>query len=92
MANQYRNYIDGEFVVTAEDPLIEVRNPANGELLAFVPDAGTATVERAVAAAPHDARTFDSLGVLRASAGQLAEAIAAVDAGLQRHPNELSLL
>ena len=51
MAIEYRNYINGEFVVTAGDPLIEVRNPANGELLAFVPDTGTATVEQAVEAA-----------------------------------------
>lgn len=45
----YQNYIDNTFV--GSDKLIEVRNPANGELLARIPEASNEQVERAIAAA-----------------------------------------
>ncbi|HOY01317.1 aldehyde dehydrogenase [Zoogloea sp.] len=85
MANQYRNYIDGEFVVTAEDPLIEVRNPANGELLAFVPDAGTATVERAVAAATRAQPAWERLPAI-----QRAQHLRAIATKLRQHKDRLA--
>lgn len=45
----YQNYIDNAFI--GSDRLIEVRNPANGELLARIPEASTEQVDRAIAAA-----------------------------------------
>ncbi|WP_220813105.1 aldehyde dehydrogenase [Pseudomonas paralcaligenes] len=45
----YQHYIDNTFV--GSDSLIEVRNPANAELLARIPEAGAEQVERAIAAA-----------------------------------------
>lgn len=45
----YQHYIDNTFV--GSDSLIDVRNPANAELLARIPEAGAEQVERAIAAA-----------------------------------------
>ncbi|KJJ94330.1 aldehyde dehydrogenase [Pseudomonas sp. 21] len=45
----YQHYIDNRFV--AGEPLIEVHNPANGELLARIPEASTAQVDTAIGAA-----------------------------------------
>lgn len=45
----YQNYIDNAFV--ASEQLIEVFNPANGQLLARVPESSNEQVERAIAAA-----------------------------------------
>lgn len=47
--NLYQNYIDNAFV--ASEQLIEVFNPANGELLGAVPESPVAQVERAIDAA-----------------------------------------
>ncbi|EJL03619.1 MULTISPECIES: aldehyde dehydrogenase [Pseudomonas] len=45
----YQNYIANAFV--ASDEHLEVHNPANGQLLAHVPQGSSAEVERAIAAA-----------------------------------------
>ena len=45
----YQSYIDGAFA--AGDNLIEVFNPANGQLLGSVPETSLSEVERAIAAA-----------------------------------------
>ena len=45
----YQNYIANAFV--ASEQHIEVRNPANGELLGRVPEGSSAEVEQAIAAA-----------------------------------------
>ncbi|TLP71624.1 aldehyde dehydrogenase [Pseudomonas nitroreducens] len=45
----YQHYIDNRFV--AGEPLIEVHNPANGELLARIPEASAAQVDNAIGAA-----------------------------------------
>ncbi|ALE87788.1 aldehyde dehydrogenase [Pseudomonas versuta] len=45
----YQSYIDGAF--SAGDSLIEVYNPANGELLGAVPQTSLSEVERAITAA-----------------------------------------
>lgn len=45
----YQHYIDNRFV--AGEPLIEVHNPANGELLARIPEASAAQVDAAIGAA-----------------------------------------
>ncbi|MGV2832477.1 aldehyde dehydrogenase family protein, partial [Pseudomonas shirazensis] len=47
--NLYQNYIDNAFV--ASEQLIEVFNPANGELLGAVPESPVEQVERAIDAA-----------------------------------------
>ncbi|WP_188035950.1 aldehyde dehydrogenase [Pseudomonas sp. EZ-C24] len=47
--NLYQNYIDNAFV--ASEQLIEVFNPANGELLGAVPESPIEQVERAIDAA-----------------------------------------
>src|SRR5450432_3350924 len=44
-------FIDGRWEDSACDRFVDVRNPATGELLATVPDATAADVDRAVAAA-----------------------------------------
>ena len=44
-------YIDGEWVVPDESSLIEVKNPADGSVLASVPRCGQAEVDKAVKAA-----------------------------------------
>ena len=46
-----RHFINGEYVESSGSARIEVRNPATGDLLATVPDASAADVDRAVAAA-----------------------------------------
>ncbi|HSC82329.1 MAG TPA: aldehyde dehydrogenase [Pseudomonas sp.] len=45
----YQHYIDNRFL--AGEPLIEVHNPANGELLARIPEASAAQVDSAIGAA-----------------------------------------
>lgn len=45
------NYIDNQWVRPSAAGTIEVRNPANGEVIATVPDSGAADVDMAVAAA-----------------------------------------
>jgi acyl-CoA reductase-like NAD-dependent aldehyde dehydrogenase len=54
--DEARMYVDGEWVDAAGGGRFEVVNPATGEVVATVPDAGPADVERAVDAAR---RTFD---------------------------------
>lgn len=49
----YQNYINGAFVEASE--YLEVRNPANGELISRVPASGQAEVEKALSAA-HEAQ------------------------------------
>src|ERR1700730_13417490 len=45
-------YINGEFVPAQATGAIEVIDPATGDVLSRVPDAGAADVDRAVAAGP----------------------------------------
>jgi len=54
--NTYQNLIDGAWVGAASGKTFDVMNPATDEVLAKVPDAGAADVDRAVAAAR---RAFD---------------------------------
>ena len=50
MTTLYKNFIDGAFVAS-DAPAIDVTNPANGELVARIPDSGADAVDAAVAAA-----------------------------------------
>jgi succinate-semialdehyde dehydrogenase/glutarate-semialdehyde dehydrogenase len=45
------NHIDGQWVAADSGAVLEVRNPANGEIVATVPNAGTAETRRAIEAA-----------------------------------------
>ena len=45
------NYVDGRWVPASTSELLDVTNPASGEVLARVPLSGVAEVEAAVAAA-----------------------------------------
>lgn len=49
--NTVKNFINGEFVVSANAPLLDVTNPANGSLLAKVPLCSANDVDAAVKAA-----------------------------------------
>ncbi|NMG45283.1 aldehyde dehydrogenase [Aromatoleum toluvorans] len=51
MNKSYRNFIDNQFVDSEGGATIEVRNPANNELLGVVPASTQADVDRAVEAA-----------------------------------------
>jgi acyl-CoA reductase-like NAD-dependent aldehyde dehydrogenase len=50
-AQQFRNYIGGEWVDAASGETFETLNPATGEVLGTFPTSGADDVERAVAAA-----------------------------------------
>jgi len=54
--NTYQNLIDGEWVSAASGKVFDVMNPATDEVMATVPEAGAADVDRAVKAAR---RAFD---------------------------------
>ena len=55
----YRNYIDGQFMAEPANT-IDVFNPANGQLLSRVPEAGAGEVEQAVAAAKKAQKSWAS--------------------------------
>ncbi len=50
MTQTYQNYIDGAFVAGG-GATVDVTNPADGALLARIPDSDAATVDAAVSAA-----------------------------------------
>lgn len=85
MATEYQNFIDGEFVVASGEAMLEVRNPANGELLAFTPDSGAATVDRAVDAARRAQPAWEHLPAI-----QRAGHLRAVAAKLREHKERLA--
>ncbi|MBI2982110.1 MAG: aldehyde dehydrogenase family protein [Deltaproteobacteria bacterium] len=64
--NDHKMYINGEFVRSRSGKKMEVRNPATGEVIATVPEAGAEDVEAAIQAAR---RAFDE-GAWRESTGQ----------------------
>lgn len=47
----FQNYINGEFVNSSSGEFVEVLNPANGEVLSFVPESNVDDVSKAVSAA-----------------------------------------
>ena len=71
----YQNYIGNAFVPS--DELIEVYNPANGQLLGRVPQGSSAQVEQAIAAARQAQKAWalrpaiERAGYLRAIAGKV---------------------
>jgi betaine-aldehyde dehydrogenase len=84
----YQPYINGEFVTPSSPASLDVIDPSTGEVIARVPDAGSADVDRAVGAAraafddgPWKTTTAQDRGrilfklaeVVRTRAGELAE-------------------
>ncbi len=51
MIKTFKNFVAGRFVDDSRQETIEVRNPANNEILAYVPEASSDIVAEAVAAA-----------------------------------------
>ena len=60
MTVQYQNYVNGQFI-SSDGALIDVRNPANGELLAQIPSTDAAGVDLAVAAAQRAQPAWEKL-------------------------------
>ncbi|CAM3728590.1 MULTISPECIES: aldehyde dehydrogenase [Paenibacillus] len=64
----YRLYIDGEWVDSASDRLIEVQNPANEEVIGLVSDATAKDVQRALESSERAQQAWQALpSVKRAS-------------------------
>lgn len=64
MTTVYRNFIDGAFA-SAPDATIDVTNPANGELLARIPDSDAPAVARAVEAARRAQPAWEKLAPIQ---------------------------
>jgi len=80
-----QNFIDGEFVDSADGATEEVTNPANGETIAEMPLSGEADVDRAVAAAK---RAFD--GWAATPPGERATALFKLADLIEEHADELA--
>lgn len=85
MVTTYSNYIDGHFEPSRDDDLIEVRNPANHELLGRIPNASEADVERAVAAAKRAQPAWEKLPAI-----QRGRHLRAIAAKLREHKEMLA--
>ena len=80
-------FIGGEYVASESDRAIEVENPATEEVIAEVPDATAADIDRAVEAARRAQREWKRLDHLAR-----AEMLHECAAGLERHADELAVL
>ena len=80
-------FIDGEWADPAGSGTIDVVNPSTEEVVAAVPDAVEADVDRAVAAAR---RAFDEGPWPRLSAAERADVMAAVSQGIQARMEEVA--
>ncbi len=80
-------YIGGELVSPSGTAKIEVRSPANGELVGTVPDGTTADVDRAVAAAR---AAFDRGPWPRMTPGERGDALARLNEQLSLRSEELA--
>jgi 1-pyrroline dehydrogenase len=84
---ELRNFVGGEWVDAVDGGTDEILNPATGEVIARVPAAGDADVERAVAAAVDAAR-----GWARVSPRERAERLLALAGRLADHAEEIAHL
>src|SRR5690606_8195673 len=80
----YQNYIDGAFVPSSGN-VVDVSNPATGELLARIPDSDAATVDAAVSAARRAQPAWERLAPIE-RAGHLRR----ISAKLREHRGELA--
>jgi betaine-aldehyde dehydrogenase len=82
-----RLFIDGDWVTPAGTATIDVVNPHTEEVIARVPEASPADIDRAVAAAR---RAFDQGPWPRMTPAERADVMAQVVAGLQARADELA--
>ncbi|GBR07431.1 aldehyde dehydrogenase [Gluconacetobacter liquefaciens] len=82
----YQNYIGGTFRDHATDTL-EVHNPANGDLLGYVPNSDAATVDEAVSAAIAAQPSWEKLPAIQ-RAGYLRQ----ISAGIRRRRDHLAAI
>src|SRR5829696_2677778 len=84
-ASKLQNFIDGEFVDSADGATEDVTNPANGEVIAAMPLSNEEDVDRAVGAAK---RAFD--GWAATPPGERATALLKLADLIEEHAEELS--
>lgn len=84
---EFKMLIGGEFVGARDGAEVEVFDPSTGAALTHVPSAGSADVERAVAAAQAAQPAWEALGVAGRSA-----CFARFDALLSEHRERLAML
>ncbi len=84
-ATALKNFIDGEFVDSAEGQTEPILNPANGEVIAKAPLSSPEDVDRAVAAAK---RAFD--GWATTTPGERASAMLKLADAIEEHADEIS--
>ena len=84
MTQTYQNYIDGAFVAGGS-ATIDVTNPADGLLLARIPDSDAATVDAAVSAARRAQPAWEKRAPIE-RAGYLRQ----ISAKLREHRKELA--
>jgi len=82
-------YIDGQFVEASNGQTRDIYNPAKGEVMAQVPEATAADVERATAAAR---REFDEGKWPNLSAAQRGHILLKIAATIRAHKDELARL
>jgi betaine-aldehyde dehydrogenase len=85
----HRMYIDGRFVEASNNQSRDIYNPAKGEVMAQVPEATAADVERAIAAAR---REFDEGKWPNLSAAQRGHILLKIAAAIRAHKDELARL
>jgi aldehyde dehydrogenase (NAD+) len=84
-----RYFIDGRYVESNSSALIEIHNPANGELLISVPDATTEDVDHAVAAAR---RSFENESWRGKNPSEKERVLFHVAELMEKHKEELAAL
>jgi aldehyde dehydrogenase (NAD+) len=84
-----RYFIDGRYVESNSSALIEIHNPANGELLTSVPDATTEDVDHAVAAAR---RSFENESWRGKNPSEKERVLFHVAELMEKHKEELAAL
>ncbi|MGW5455993.1 gamma-aminobutyraldehyde dehydrogenase [Nocardia sp. NPDC003979] len=82
-----KNLIDGELVPAASGRLLDVLEPATGEVLAQVPASGQEDVEAAVTAAEQAFRSFR-----RTTPGERAEMLLTLASKIEEHAEQIAVL
>jgi len=87
---EYRNYINGEFVLQSSEGAVEVLNPATQELIGLVPDTSVAGVDAAVDAAAGAAKAWEALAAPE-RAGYLRQISARIRGDVERLARTITL-
>lgn len=85
----HRMYIDGQFVEASHNQTRDIYNPAKGEVMARVPEAGVADVEKAIAATR---REFDEGKWPQLAAAQRGHILLKIAGAIRAHKDELARL